>query len=65
MPDEFLNILEVVVGIGKNNKQYRRLVVSNDKAFDKPLIRKAMKAGVPSKDIRNSTEPWGDDDLPQ
>jgi hypothetical protein len=60
------SLLEVLVGIGKNNKQYRMLVVKKDIAFDRSLVTKAMKEGVPIKDIRNATGPeWGDDDLPE
>jgi len=60
------SLLEILVGIGKNNKQYRRLVVKNDIAFDRGLVTKAMAEGVAIKDIRNATGPeWGDDDLPE
>ena len=60
------SILQIIVGIGKNNKQYRRLVVKNDAQFDRSLIVKAMKEKkVPVIDRRNQTGPdWGDDDLP-
>lgn len=61
------SLLEVVVGNSKKNgEQYRMLVVKKDVTFDRSLITKAMKSGVPVNDIRNQTGPaWGDDDLPE
>lgn len=58
---DYKSLLKIVVGIGKNDKQYRRLVVA-DRAFDKPTIRQAMRDGVPIQDIRENAG-WTDDDL--
>jgi len=62
---DWSSLLQVLVGIGKNNEQYRMLVVKKDVMFDRSLVKKAMKIGVEINDIRSSGGPaWGDDDLP-
>ena len=62
---DWKSLLQVVVGIGKNGKQYRRLTVNKDQQFDRSLVLKAMKEKIPVNDIRNQTGPdWGDEDLP-
>ena len=71
MPDstdtfDWTSLLQVIVGIGKNGKQYRRLVIKDDYAFDRSLVKKAMAGSAEVKDIRNSHGgDWGDDDLPE
>ena len=61
-----LSILEVTVGLSKkNDRTWAKVSIKNncEEAFDKPLIKSLIKAGVPVRDLRKAYANWDDDDF--
>ena len=61
--EELVGMLVILVGNSKKDKLYALLSVDKDKAFDKDMIRRLKALGVTVKDIRNSVNPWTEDEL--